>query len=252
MPAPRRDRSQLAFDFSPAPPRDGAELLRRLREQGLTGIDRLRLTRNRSVMVSFRAGELRVHEGYLDAPPHVLCAIAIFVSGRTRAARRAAQAVILGHRIERPPRQARPERMHPDDEAMSRKLAEWHRRYNAHFFGGALKSVPVRVSRRLRRRLGHYSAATPAGEPPEIVISRRHIRRHGWDEALHTLLHEMVHQWQDETRRPIDHGADFRAKARAVGVTPSARRIVGRQDGAPHEREPFVTDDAGRPPAKEA
>jgi hypothetical protein len=249
---PRPDRQQLAFDFTAAAPRHGGELLARLREEGLEGIERLRLTRNRSVMVSFRAGELRVHEGYLGAPPHVLRAIALFVSGRTRSARRAAQAVILAHRIERPPRESRPERVHPDDEAMVRKLAEWHRRYNAHFFGGALRTVRVRVSRRLRRRLGHYSAATPSGEPSEIVISRRHIRRHGWDEALHTLLHEMVHQWQDETGQPIDHGAAFRAKAREVGVTPSARRALGRENCAPHERQSIVTDDAGLPPAREA
>jgi len=69
-------------------------------------------------------------------------------------------------------------------------------------------------------------SASPSGEASEIVVSRRHIRRHGWDEALHTLLHEMVHQWQDETGHPIDHGRLFRAKAREVGVTPSARRTV--------------------------
>ena len=52
----------------------------------------------------------------------------------------------------------------------------------------------------------------PYGEPAEIAISRTHIRRHGWDEALHTLLHEMVHQWQAETGR------------RSIMVRPSAPR----------------------------
>jgi hypothetical protein len=42
--------------------------------------------------------------------------------------------------------------------------------------------------------------------------------------VLDTLLHEMIHQWQDETHRPIDHGRAFRAKAREVGITASARR----------------------------
>jgi len=68
-----------------------------------------------------------------------------------------------------------------------------------------------------------FTAATPA-EPAEIAISWRHLRRHGWTEALHTLLHEMVHQWQDEQGFAIDHGSSFRAKAREVGITPSARR----------------------------
>jgi hypothetical protein len=42
------------------------------------------------------------------------------------------------------------------------------------------------------------------------------------DEVLDTLLHEMVHQWQDETGRPVDHGREFRRKAREVGIEPTA------------------------------
>ena len=78
----------------------------------------------------------------------------------------------------------------------------------------------------MRARLGHYTAATKTGDPPEIAISRRHLRNHGWDEALHTLLHEMVHQWQDERGLAIDHGPTFRRKAREVGISPFARRTV--------------------------
>jgi hypothetical protein len=77
----------------------------------------------------------------------------------------------------------------------------------------------------MKSRLGHYSPAAHACEA-EIVISRRHIRRDGWEEALHTLLHEMVHQWQDEQGLVVDHGSSFRAKARAVGITPLACRAV--------------------------
>jgi hypothetical protein len=36
----------------------------------------------------------------------------------------------------------------------------------------------------------------------------------------------MVHQWQDETRLPLSHGADFRRKAREVGITARATRAV--------------------------
>ena len=69
------------------------------------------------------------------------------------------------------------------------------------------------------------------------------MKRHGWDEALHTLLHEMVHQWQDETGRPLDHGAGFRRKAREVGIIPAARRVVhpaaaSRAAAASGRREP--------------
>lgn len=213
------------------PPRTAEELLDRLRALGLRRMDRCRLTRNRTVMVSFRGGELRVHEGYLGAPVGVLRAIVLFAQGRTRADRRAARATLLGWRVEAPPAAGGPprrERTHADDERMAATLAEWHARLNAEHFGGALAPVPIRVSRRMRSRLGHYTVATPGGEPAEIAISRRHIRRHGWDEAVHTLLHEMVHQWQDERGLPIDHGPTFRRRAGEVGITPAACRTLER------------------------
>jgi hypothetical protein len=224
-----------------APPATADALLARLYTLGLGadlsagGIDRCRLTRNRAVMVSFRNGELRIHRGYLAAPDEVLRAVVALVQARTRARRAAAQRVILafpvhaGDAAAPAPRPRGRERTHAADEPMVRVLAEWHRRYNDRYFGGRLSAVPIRVSRRLRRRLGHYTAAASGGLSAEIVIGRSHIRRHGWEEALHTLLHEMVHQWQDETGQAIDHGAGFRRKAREVGITPAARRVVGRR-----------------------
>ncbi|MBK9979243.1 MAG: hypothetical protein IPP20_15230 [Gemmatimonadetes bacterium] len=46
------------------------------------------------------------------------------------------------------------------------------------------------------------------------------------DEAFDTLLHEMVHQWQEENGHPIDHGPLFRQKAHEVGTTPRAKRTL--------------------------
>ena len=219
-----RDDAQLALGLeAAAPPRDADELLARLRGLGLQRIDRCRLTSNRNVMVSFRGADLRVHEGYLGAPEEVHRAIVVFVQGRTRADRRAARRRITSYTIDTGRPSHRRERMHPDDEPTAVRLAEWHARLNAQHFAGELRAVPVRVSRRMKSRLGHYTAATAEG-PGEIAISRRHLRRHGWDEALHTLLHEMVHQWQDEMGLALDHGPRFRAKAREVGIEASARR----------------------------
>jgi hypothetical protein len=177
-------------------------------------------------MVSFRGGELRIHEGYLSAPPDVLRAVVTFVNGRTRAERTRAREVILAHQIARTTVSRRRPTALPEDAPIVAELVRTHARLNARHFGGRLRTLPIRLSGRMRTRLGHYTASSPVGEPAEIVISRDHIRRHGWDEAVHTLLHEMVHQWQDETGRPIDHGATFRQKAREVGVTASARRTV--------------------------
>ena len=228
----RVDGAQLELTFDRTVPRDADELLARLKQLGLRRIARVRLTRNRTVMVSYAGPELRANEGYLDAPESVLRAIVVFVEGRTRAERRAAQQVIIGFPfVQRPPpRVERRERTHADDGAMVAQLESWHARYNTRHFGAALQTVPIRVSRRMKSRLGHYSPGIGSA-PAEIAISRTHIRRHGWTEALHTLMHEMVHQWQDETKRPIDHGSGFRAKCREVGIAPYARRALVTRPG---------------------
>jgi hypothetical protein len=233
---PRRDLSQLELGLSAGTPHNADELLARLRELGLKRISRCKLTRNRNVMVSFAGGELRVHEGYLAAPESVLQAIVIFVEGRTRAERREAQRVIVSYPVRSPRPAARRERTHPDDVEFAAQLTAWHARYNARHFEGRLKPIEIRVSRRMKTRLGHYTAAQAGGETAEIAISRAHLRKHGWQEALHTLLHEMVHQWQDEAGHTIDHGATFRAKSREVGISPYARRVLptrpGRNEGS--------------------
>lgn len=236
----RRDDAQLELGFNAGTPHTAEELLARLEQLGLRRITRCRLTRNRNVMVSFGGGELRVHEGYLSAPEPVFQAIVTFVEGRSRAERRAAQRVILGHpiRVARPA--SRRERTHADDVGIAEKLVEWHRRYNSRYFQGRLRDIDLRVSRRMKSRLGHYTAATPGGEPAEIAISRAHLRRHGWTEALHTLLHEMVHQWQAETGLPVDHGPSFRRKAAELGIERRARRRLA-QDGMSEGRKDGTT-----------
>jgi len=223
---------QLPLDLD-RPPASADELLERLRRLGMKGIDRCVLTHNRSVMISFRGGVLRLNRGYLEARHEVHRAIVAFVSGRTRSARRAAQQIILEHPIPIHAMRARREhtpRPRPSDVPLIEELARSHEHYNAVLFGGQLSRIAIRISGRMRNRLGQYSASCASGRPAEITISRRHIRRHGWEEALHTLLHEMVHQWQAENGMPIDHGREFRRKAREVGVEPTARRVVLRDD----------------------
>lgn len=223
------DRDQLALELEEEPPRNAAELRLRLQRLGLGSQHRVRLTTNRTVVVSYSGGELRIHNSFLAADEEVWKAIITFVHGRTRVARQEARRTILEFPVPRPagaPRKRRaPERTHPADVPFIRELSRLHAAYNGERFGGTLREIPIRVSRRMRSRLGHYSPASEGCEP-EIVLSRRHIGRDGWEEALHTLLHEMVHQWQDEQGLVVDHGSSFRAKARAVGITPLACRAV--------------------------
>lgn len=202
-----------------------AVMFSRLQELGLRGIDTLVLMRTRTVMVSLIGQTLRVHEGYADAPEPVLRAIVTFATARHRATRSAARDEILAHDVERGPATRRAEPAKPGDVALIASLMTAHKEMNASKFGATLSEIPIRLSGRMATRLGHFDPGSRF-TPPEIVMSRRHVVRHGWKEAMHTLLHEMVHQWQHETGQPVDHLAGFRRKCREVGITPAARRDV--------------------------
>lgn len=226
-------RSAASADPAVAPDsarvlRDPEAFLHALRSHGLRGVQQVVLTRNRRTMVSLAGGVLRVHEGFAVAPAHVQAAIATFATARNRVKRNAAREIIVSYPVPIRTATRRPATQHPDDEPMAARLTLLHAQLNLEHFGGTLDHLEIQVSRRLARRLGHYTPRSHTGGPGEIVISRRHVRRDGWPEAIHTLLHEMVHQWQDETGRPVDHGSGFRAKCRAVGIAPAATRMLSR------------------------
>jgi hypothetical protein len=211
-------------------------LARRLRLLGLRDVDRILTHTNRIVMVSLSARRvLRLHRGYAAAPDRVLRAIVRFLNPRLpRAVRRGAEREFLGFPVEEhapsPPRPARREHPRPGDAALLARLEAAHRRLNAEHFGAALGPIPIRLSGRMRTRLGELAVDLRTGRPTEIAISRRHLRRHPWDEVEHTLLHEMVHQWQAESGLAVDHGRGFRRKAREVGIEPQAKRTVDGQE----------------------
>jgi hypothetical protein len=207
-------------------------LFDRLQQLGLRDISRIVVHTNRTVMVSLCArGVLRLHRGYDSAPDEVLSAIVRFLDQRLpRAARRAAEREFLAFPVEEfappPDRPVQPERPRPGDLRLLHRLRQLHEALNLANFGGILSDIPIRISSRMRVRLGELSVDLRTGRPLEISISRRHLARHPWTEVEHTMLHEMVHQWQAETGLPVDHGPLFRAKAREVGVLPMARRRI--------------------------
>ena len=211
-----------------------ALLVRRLELLGLPRPRAVRVTDNRMVMVSLSPrGVLGIHRGYARAPDRVLEAVVRFLKPRTsRAARLAAERVILSFRAEEhaegPPRRRRSsDRPRAGDAEKTERLARLFAEYNARHFGGLLPPLPMRISGRMRTRLGQLCLRHASGEPHEIALSRGHIDRHGWDEAAHTLLHEMVHLWQHANGHAVDHGPAFRRKAAEVGVAASARRAIG-------------------------
>lgn len=224
---PEGAQLSLAFD---AVPRSAGELLRIFESLGLRGVTHCRITNNRAVMVSYGNGVLRLHRAYLSAPHEVLRSIVRFVCARSRAEGREARKILLAFSVpgvDRTPRR-RPTNLRPGDSDLVSQLGDWHREYNARFFNNILRDIEIRISHRMRRRLGQYTTSSPAGEPAEISISRSHIQRHGWTDVLHTLLHEMVHQWQAECGYGLGHGRTFRGKAREVGIAACACREVKR------------------------
>jgi hypothetical protein len=217
--------SQLAFQWEPP-----ADLRARLHGAGFPATIPITLHRNRRVMLSFdRATGLRIHAGYATAPDEVIEAIVTWVRPSVRkGVRRAAARVFLGfsvHGDRPPPRRRRPEPPEPGDEARLAALGRVHAELNAKWFGGTLAAIPIELSGRMRRKLGHYEPR--ANGAALIAISRRHLRRDGFTAVAETLLHEMVHQWQDETGRPVDHRGEFRRKAAAVGIAPRAVARTG-------------------------
>ena len=216
------------------------DLPTRLYLLGLHGVARVVTHTNRSVMVSIgKRRVLRIHAGYAYASDSVLRAIIRFLDARLpRPVRRAAERELLAFPVEEyascgPPR-LRQERPRPGDLLLLHRLSQAFDRFNRDHFSGQLSTVPIRLSARMRSRLGELSVDIRTGQPIEIAISRRHIARHRWSEVEHTLLHEMVHQWQAETGLPVDHGPLFREKARQVGVVAGAKR------------SPEITGAAGR------
>lgn len=204
-----------------------AELHRRLAALGLGGIEQVRTHHNRVVMLTRKGGTLRLHAGYAHAPDTVLAAIVRYLRPWTRrTVRKAAEREFLAFPVDdhvpARPRRPRARRVPAEDRPVLDRLAAAHRRLNAEHFGGALGEIAVRISARMRTRLGEVVLA-PGRGAEEIAISRQHLRD-PWPEVEHTLLHEMIHQWQAANGLPVDHGPGFRSKARAVGVLPRARQ----------------------------
>ena len=123
------------------------------------------------------------------------------------------------------------------DADLVRRLARSFQALNTRHFAAALPLVPIRLSDRMRTRLGHIVLERTGGAPVAIVLSRRHVVEHPWRDVEDTLLHEMIHLWQCANGQRVDHGPRFRAMARQVGVAAAARRHVG-PPARPHARTP--------------
>lgn len=225
-----RRKSRRAWAEASARRADEELLTRRLRELGLPDIPRLEIHENRTVLVSItKHGALRLHRGYAYASDRVLRAVVAYVSPAAGPAEHArAERLLEAFPVDEfvcTPRRRR-DRLRRGDRRLLARMAELHDELNRRHFAGELASIELRLSSRMRTRLGELTIDARTGRPIEIAVSRQHIEQDGWEEVGHTLLHEMVHQWQAESGQEADHGPEFRRKAREVGIAPVASRTV--------------------------
>lgn len=106
-----------------------------------------------------------------------------------------------------------------------RLLIEWHNELNAQCFGGALPlptfHVGVSVEKRPKWERGEWAEGeyhgNGYGKGMILVDPRAPVPKA-------TLAHEMIHQWQDLLRKPMDHRTVFQAWCqhieRITGLTP--------------------------------
>lgn len=237
-----KQRSRRALADAAARDADRELLTRRLELLGLHGPRGVEVHENKTVLVSVtKRGVLRVHRGYAYASDRVLKAVVAFVHSRTKPTerRRAEQELIkfpVEDFVQRSRRRPQRERLRPGDRRLIRELKKLHERLNRRHFRGKLLPVTFRISSKMRTRLGELTVDPRTNRVTEIAIGRHHIETDGWEEVAHTLLHEMVHQWQVESGYEPDHGERFRRKAVQVGVEPGARRIVKPRRRAARER----------------
>jgi hypothetical protein len=101
------------------------------------------------------------------------------------------------------------------------ELHRWAVIFNTEFKLG-VSEVALRVDWLSARRLGHFrSGFNGFGLKGEIAVNERYLaRREPW-QVLGTLLHELLHAWQQEHGKPGKppyHNKEFRDKALQYGL----------------------------------
>lgn len=115
--------------------------------------------------------------------------------------------------------------------------------FNEKYFGGQLTYPLITIEKMSNRTLGSYAPVTESmGISNHIRLNRSFVALNSEERVLETLLHEMIHQWQDEVlyakngekpkkgqkKRPKDwHNKDFKDMAEKVGIPAIGDRCYG-------------------------
>jgi hypothetical protein len=243
--APRRARVSDAQLTLPLAWLTEDDVLAALRARGVADVARVRFRDNRSRLISLSAdrARLNLHSCFRAASPDVLEAITAFAGARgdTLGYRRAIARLREWHEAQVAGSEADPDAVGPcsGTPEQLQALAHAYRQLNRSHFGGLLPDLlPVRLSDRMTRRLGHvqYGRSTTSRSVTEIALNID-LLLEGNDAALtDTLLHEMAHAeaWLAHGHR--GHGRTWRRIAARVGCDARAcsdMRIRRRRRGYP-------------------
>jgi hypothetical protein len=227
MPTPQRRRAPDDQLTLPLAWLGEAEMRDALRARGVVvGSVRFKPNRSRLISISADRASLNLHECFRASPGPVIDAIATFVRspGRSAEFRRAIARMRAWWAAQAVPEHA-PAR--PSDHAccatpeQRQYLARLYRQCNSDKFGGRLPELlPVRLSNRMSRRLGHisYGRAAAGTRTVEEIALNVDLMLEGNERVLRdTMLHEMAHAeaWLLHGHR--GHGRIWRTVARRVG-----------------------------------
>jgi hypothetical protein len=246
MPAASRGRvddGQLCLPLALLSEQDA---LHALRVRGVDDVHSIHFRANRSNLISISADRrrLNLHECFRAGGPDVLDAIAAFARarGNNPAYRQAIARLRRWHGAQVRESDAGSARRPPaccGTPAQQHALAHCYRQLNRVHFAGALPELlPVRLSDRMRRRLGHvqYGSGSQQRTVSEIALNVDLLLPGNGRALRDTLLHEMAHveAWLLHGQR--GHGRVWQCVARRVGCEARAcseMRIRRRRRGSP-------------------
>jgi hypothetical protein len=101
--------------------------------------------------------------------------------------------------------------------------------FNRELFGGVLPECLITLQRKEKRVYGYFWGQRfeeIGGEQKtdEIAMNPQHFSRRSMEQVLSTLVHEMVHQWQEHKGTPSRksyHNRQWAEKMESLGLMPS-------------------------------
>lgn len=119
----------------------------------------------------------------------------------------------------------------------ARELYNFFEIFNQEFFEGRLPTPVVSFRHDRVTRLGsYYTGRNEFAVKDQINLNSQHLERPKY-QALATLLHEMIHEWQDYSGKHSSgyyHNKQFQTKSRELGIPCNAK---GQTTGI---TDPFV------------